>query len=440
MSVRRLILAALFGIVFVAGIGTVVLQHIIPSSAQTIKATDISHNGGNSYSVTSDLRPRWPLLFEIQTDASGLSGAILTEGGKPLVAPHALHSAILEQGNGRYSHWGTPQESAFIFSTSDNSDPRTNGRKYGIVARPGPSMFGASLMLVLPIAILILQGLLFPTSRMIYGVAAIAFAVYVSFFFGRVTYGIDTTIYVQWSEWVPLGYPMFLSGIKTVFGLRWAGAIQMALLVSACAFVAVSAERLTSRRIVGIAVLLVLLCCTQIFLMEGWLFSEALFIPLIIFNLGAAFFLISEKSVPAALLLATTAALIMFVRPAGYFVPAGILFLMAAQRERFRWTAKWAVLPFIILMGTTYIINHGVRGNGLQSQVGRVLFPHVAFFFEPQFASDENKEFGKIVEQTMAARLEKYRSLPDRTSRIMYSMNDYNSRLDAVDAAFDQHC
>lgn len=173
MSVRRLISATLLGIVFGAWIGTIVLQHLIPSSSQIIKKTAISHNGGYSYGVPADLPPRWPLLFEVQTDAGGLSRAILTEDGKPLVSPHALHQAILEQGNGRYSHWGTPKESAFIFSTSDNSDPRTNGRKYEAIARPGPSMFGVSLVLALPFLALLLQRLFFPASRTIYGIATV---------------------------------------------------------------------------------------------------------------------------------------------------------------------------------------------------------------------------------------------------------------------------
>ncbi|BCA54216.1 hypothetical protein W02_13560 [Nitrospira sp. KM1] len=41
---------------------------------------------------------------------------------------HALHADIAGDGKGRYSHWG----SGVIFASSDNSDPRSNGRRYGI--------------------------------------------------------------------------------------------------------------------------------------------------------------------------------------------------------------------------------------------------------------------------------------------------------------------
>jgi hypothetical protein len=40
---------------------------------------------------------------------------------------HSIHTDIATKGKGRFSHWASD---GFIFSTSDNSDPRTNGRRY----------------------------------------------------------------------------------------------------------------------------------------------------------------------------------------------------------------------------------------------------------------------------------------------------------------------
>lgn len=53
----------------------------------------------------------------------------LLENGKPLGPAHALHDTIRATGLGAYSHWGL-SGSILQFSTSDNSDPRQNGRKY----------------------------------------------------------------------------------------------------------------------------------------------------------------------------------------------------------------------------------------------------------------------------------------------------------------------
>jgi FkbM family methyltransferase len=54
---------------------------------------------------------------------------LLLEDDRVLGPPHSLHEDIRVTGNGRYSHWG----SRLYFSTSDNSDPNTNGRTYRVL-------------------------------------------------------------------------------------------------------------------------------------------------------------------------------------------------------------------------------------------------------------------------------------------------------------------
>jgi SAM-dependent methyltransferase len=57
------------------------------------------------------------------------SPIFVLEDGAPLDYSHSLHDHIVNFGGGRYSHWG--QE--ILFSSSDDSDPRSNGRTYEIV-------------------------------------------------------------------------------------------------------------------------------------------------------------------------------------------------------------------------------------------------------------------------------------------------------------------
>lgn len=52
----------------------------------------------------------------------------LYEDGHELPYPHRPHGEIEQIGKGRYSHWG----GNLYFSTSDNSDPRSNGRYYSL--------------------------------------------------------------------------------------------------------------------------------------------------------------------------------------------------------------------------------------------------------------------------------------------------------------------
>jgi len=67
--------------------------------------------------------------------AGGRSELVLLENGKPLGPAHSAHADIRKEGLGRYSHWGAR---TLWFSTSDNSDPRTNGREYKVMC-PGPA-------------------------------------------------------------------------------------------------------------------------------------------------------------------------------------------------------------------------------------------------------------------------------------------------------------
>ncbi|MFL5628700.1 MAG: hypothetical protein ACJ788_24225, partial [Ktedonobacteraceae bacterium] len=53
----------------------------------------------------------------------------LFENGQPLGPAHSLREVIRSVGQGRFSHW----RASLYFSTSDNSDPRTNGRVYRAV-------------------------------------------------------------------------------------------------------------------------------------------------------------------------------------------------------------------------------------------------------------------------------------------------------------------
>ncbi len=57
----------------------------------------------------------------------------LFEGDEELGPAHSMHQTIRDAGGGAYSHWsGTPggEQVVLYFSASDNTDPRTNGRRY----------------------------------------------------------------------------------------------------------------------------------------------------------------------------------------------------------------------------------------------------------------------------------------------------------------------
>lgn len=61
---------------------------------------------------------------------------VLFEDGRPLGPADALHAEIAARGGGRYSVWGD----WLYFSSSDGSDPRSNGRRYELAADKDPRL------------------------------------------------------------------------------------------------------------------------------------------------------------------------------------------------------------------------------------------------------------------------------------------------------------
>jgi hypothetical protein len=75
-----------------------------------------------------------PSLASLSDTAANLtfSPTLMCEDKLVLGPPHTVHAEIVRDGWGRFSHYGD----SVIFSSSDNSDPNSNGRQYTIVVPP----------------------------------------------------------------------------------------------------------------------------------------------------------------------------------------------------------------------------------------------------------------------------------------------------------------
>ncbi|MFO7558531.1 MAG: hypothetical protein R6X10_06840 [Desulfobacterales bacterium] len=83
-----------------------------------IKSGNISHNSGYAYTVYVK-----PSFF---FDSSSLTSAVILENNRPLGPIDYSHDHIRQEGLGKFSYWNH----YFYFSTSDNSNPSENQRKY----------------------------------------------------------------------------------------------------------------------------------------------------------------------------------------------------------------------------------------------------------------------------------------------------------------------
>ena len=94
---------------------------------------------GETLALKEPFRKQGALWFF--ADAPSLSGEsdtaeapkrspfLVCENDRALGPGHTQHGDIATKGGGRFSHAG----SGFYFSSSDNSDPNTNGRNYWVV-------------------------------------------------------------------------------------------------------------------------------------------------------------------------------------------------------------------------------------------------------------------------------------------------------------------
>lgn len=87
---------------------------------------------GAEYQTNPMTSPLLKALEELDSaadssDAATRSSLLLYEDSKLLGPPHSAHGQIAILGKGRYSHW---KGLGIRFSTSDNSDPNFNGRRY----------------------------------------------------------------------------------------------------------------------------------------------------------------------------------------------------------------------------------------------------------------------------------------------------------------------
>jgi 2-polyprenyl-6-hydroxyphenyl methylase/3-demethylubiquinone-9 3-methyltransferase len=95
--------------------------HLVPARLWTLDPPFPHHRGHIWAAGTPDL-----VDIADNEDAPKRSPAFLFEDGHQLPRPHASHDDIDRDGAGRFSHWST----CVYFSSSDNTDPNTNGRKY----------------------------------------------------------------------------------------------------------------------------------------------------------------------------------------------------------------------------------------------------------------------------------------------------------------------
>lgn len=132
MAIKKVRVAAAVLVLFAFALFAVAmtLNEVKRPVSVDIPATAINHRQGLAFTFEISPAVRWPWRLNGDDIANPRrSWLVLTEDGVPLHPPHTVHANIEDQGGGAYSYW----RQALIFSSSDGSDPRHNGRQYSVV-------------------------------------------------------------------------------------------------------------------------------------------------------------------------------------------------------------------------------------------------------------------------------------------------------------------
>ena len=100
------------------------LQPLCPSGRTVVLAPPYQKVGDMAYAYIATL----PELVQLaDNDTSPARSPVVVCEGKYSMGPaHTLHAEIGSLGRGRFSH----VTGGVVFSTSDNSDPNSNGKRY----------------------------------------------------------------------------------------------------------------------------------------------------------------------------------------------------------------------------------------------------------------------------------------------------------------------
>lgn len=369
----------------------------------------------------------------------GGSRASLKEDGVDIGRAHSDHAGIARDGGGRFSHWGHPLGQRIYLSSSDGSDPRSNGRVYAV-----------ELQVLPPVWLLVVAGGLLAwlgtraAAPWIVPAAVLASiglgAAWVSLFWGSVLISPDSATYITFHPWVPLGYPAFVASIAGTLGYLALPALQVVVLLGSGLFLAFAAGCLTGSRAVTAFTAVGIAAYSPLVSYTGYILSEALYVSCLLALTACGLLLLMRFRPAIAVAFAVLPTLAWAVRPSGMilFLVVAYLSVLLLRQARFRSVLAWVIVPTITAVVLLLAITNVVRGPGFPSQAGRVLFGQVAFLFDPARVSPEDRPIAEQIAEALAPHRAGLEAQPGWMARHAFSTDDYSQRLRDVDNVLRQ--
>jgi len=389
------------------------------------------------------------------------SNLVLFENGKRLGAPHSLPDEI-RMGGGCYRHWQVgawARRDVLFFSTSDNSDPRTNGRAYSVEynVEPGritrslvaalcvisvlglyraavndPTVHGAKVrMLMAGTGNLLAQG--HPWTLVVLVAAGYVIAYYALWMPLVPMLTWDSRTYLTGSLLVPLGYWCFASLVSWFSGsLGGLPAAQISVWAGSVVVLYFTLSKITRFRFVAALVSVSVLLLGTVTKFAMFALTETIFASVLVLHVAAVLATLDSPTRLRFLLVGVTAFLAAFIRPAGYFVALCTLALFLMLPRSRRSILFFCVLPMVSFYLVAGAVSYAYRGVGTQALLGLALFPHVGHLFKAEYVPHPA---AKAVEDSLAAYRAEILSKRNGQDRARFELENFNRASDAVQTA-----
>jgi hypothetical protein len=360
-----------------------------PSVRVDLRPAQIASETGKAYIV--DISQPLSLLYRFEGEGVGRaigSTMSLFENGVELGPAHTNHQSIREKGGGAYSHWGP----ALYFSSSDGTDPRTNGYRYRVQGRAelrgSVALIGLGMSMLAVVAawkLMRIPGRLvapFGAALVAIGAACLMMISYIEIYDLSLFYPLltpDSWSFIANNVTRGFFYPTILHVLNLLDpSNRLVVPLQLTFLFASFGLVGWSVARLVQSSLLGAMTTLLLVINTALTGFTLMIMSEALYTGLLCLNMAACLWMLKGRARAAIVAAGVTAALAILVRPAAYSLLPTLLLLAILARLAMRSVLIGLALPIVCLLGVGSLLNWTNQGMFFTQSIGGLsLLGHV---------------------------------------------------------------
>ena len=340
----------------------------------------------------------------------------LYEDEQALGPGNSQHADIGTKGMGRFSFW---KGGSLIFSSSDNSNPRTNGRQYTLVISFRKILFtvGLGILLTITLIFAFLFRKYLKSPRNLFYISLLI--VTIAFIIPRLPWFVDypiPAIYPDTSTYfapvkqiflgqIPIfdyrtaGYPMFLTAIFLISPKLMSVVSLQCIITLASALFFIWAVYRAYPQLVILSGFAMVAQVAQPFLSghDFALLTESLYASFLVISMGFWLLAIKTRRARYFFLFSLTSGLLIIIRPAGVFLFASVfLTVIYLIANRYSWKCIFSlILPIFLLVFSAMAYNFYTKGFwGISTHEPVAMYGITSVFWEPDddFPAEVNKE------------------------------------------------